>query len=94
MKLHVKFEISDLAIDDVIEGEDATEITRKAKLATAQKLGFLMGSFVRAMPDLQFAREVVTRYNKAVGKDTPIPASLDTFVEWAVAEELASEVVP
>ena len=92
MKLHVKFSINDLAIDDIIEGENAAEIVRNAKLATAAKLGSLMGSFVRSMPDLQFAREVVTRYNKALGKATPPPASVEAFVEWALAEELASEI--
>ena len=92
MRLHVKFRIGDLAVDDIIEGEDALEITRKAKQAVAGKMGLLVGSFVKSMPDLEFAREVVLRYNAAAGASCPAPASLEAFVGWAVAQKLATEV--
>ena len=92
MKLHVTFSISDLSVDDVIEGDGVADITHKAKLAIAERLGFLAGAFVRSMPDLEFAREVVRRYNGATGADCTLPPTVDRFVEWAIERKLASAV--
>lgn len=92
MKLHVNFDIGGLAINETIEGETAADITRKAKLATAGKLGFLAGAFLRSMPDGDFSREVVRRYNAATGSACPLPSSMDEFVSWAIHERVADLV--
>ncbi|MDO8588808.1 MAG: hypothetical protein Q7T82_17395 [Armatimonadota bacterium] len=92
MKLHVKFNISNLAVDEEIEGNGAADVTRKAKMAIAARLDFLSGTFVRSMPDLGFAREVVSRYNSATGSSCPPPAGVDEFIDWALAQKLASVV--
>ena len=89
MKLHVNFDIGGLSANETIEGADAPEITRKAKMAIAGRLNFLVASFVRSMSDVQFAREVVTRYNSAAGVSCAPPATCDEFVQWAIAQKLA-----
>ena len=89
MKLHVKFSINDLTVDEPIKGDDAADVTRKAKLAIADRLGFLAGPFVRSMSDLAFAREVVRRHNSATGANCPPPAGVEEFIDWAVEQKLA-----
>jgi hypothetical protein len=92
MKLYVRFDIAGLSVDDVIEGENAQEITGKAKDVVATKLGTFMGALVRSMSDLQFAQEVVRRYNAAHGSSCSLPTTVEEFVMWAIAEKLATVV--
>jgi hypothetical protein len=90
MKLHVNFNIGGMSANETIEGADAPEITRKAKMAIAGRLNFLVASFVRSMSDIQFAREVVCRYNSATGVSCVPPNTCDEFLQWAIAQDLAS----
>ena len=92
MKIHVNLRTDDLTIDETIEGADAADILRQSKVAVAEKLGFLAGAFVRSMGDVQFAQEVVRRYNSAFEKDCALPSTPDEFVTWAVAEKLATVI--
>jgi hypothetical protein len=90
MKLQIKFDIGGLSVDEAIEGASPAEITRKAKMTIASRLGFLMGAMVKSMPDLEFSREVVRRYNAAAGTRCDLPASVDAFIDWAMAQGLAT----
>ena len=92
MKLQVKFDIQGLSVDEAIEGAGAPEITRQAKLTIASRLGFLAGAFVKSMPDLEFSREVTRRYNAATGSHCDLPASVEDFIDWAIAQGLASVI--
>jgi hypothetical protein len=92
MKLHIKFDISGLSVDEAIEGDGPSEITHKAKLTIASRLGFLAGAFVKSMPDLEFSREVTRRYNSATGSHCDMPASVEDFIDWAIAQGLASAI--
>jgi len=92
MKLHVKFDISGLSVDEMIEGETSADIARTAKRVIASRLDFLSGAFVKSMSDLGFAQEVVRRYNSATGSSCSLPKSTDAFVEWVIERGLASVV--
>ena len=92
MKLQIKFDIQGLSVDEAIEGAGAPEITHQAKMTIASRLGFLAGVFVKSMPDLEFAREVTRRYNSATGSHCDMPASVEHFIEWAIAQGLASVI--
>ena len=82
----------ELTIDETLEGLDAADIIRQSKRAVAAKLGFLAGAVVRSMGDMQFAQEIVRRYNAAFEKNCPLPSTPEEFVSWAIAENLATIV--
>jgi hypothetical protein len=90
VKLRVNFQLKKLSINETVEGADATQVLRRAKLATASKMNVLVGGLVRSMADMEFAREVVRRYNAAVGAACPMPTTPEEFIRWAVSEKLAT----
>jgi hypothetical protein len=92
MKLRVNFDLQGLSVDETVEGSGASEITRQAKTAIAGRLGFIAGAFVRSMPDIEFAREVVRRYNSATGTSCAAPVTVDEFIHWVLAQKLATVV--
>ncbi|MDO8683259.1 MAG: hypothetical protein Q7N50_07250 [Armatimonadota bacterium] len=89
MRLQVNFNIQGLSVNETIEGDSPADITHKAKLGIASKMGFLAGAFVRSMSDMDFACEVVRRYNSATNSSCVLPSTLDDFIAWAVAYDLA-----
>lgn len=92
MKLHIHFQSGDLKVDETVEGAHADEIVAAMQKLTAQKAGFLVGSVIRNMTPLQFAREATRRYNTAIKEETPLPDTCADFVKMGIARNFATQI--
>ena len=81
MKVRVAIEIDGRKIDEVVEGASPENIVATAKDRLAREMGF-KGLVLRAMTPVAFAQEAVRKYNQAYGKNHPIPATADDFLEF------------
>ena len=93
MKVRVRFSTPDLQIDQTFEGATADDVVTQMKSAVAGELGFAVKLMVNAMSPLQFAREVVSRYNETVRKSLPPPSTCQEFIELGQREGIA-EILP
>ena len=79
MKVHITFG----DINETIEGHDAGDVLRKAKIEAARRAPFLVRSVISNMSDLGFAAEAVKRANAEEKRDDPTPQSAQEFLDWA-----------
>ena len=71
-------------INEAIEGHDADDVLRKAKMEAARRAPFLVRPVISNMSDLGFAAEVVKRSNGEQKRNDPAPQSAQEFLDWAV----------
>jgi hypothetical protein len=83
MRIRVTYRSRDLQIDEVLEGADAEAIVRMAQQRVAAKAGLLPRLFINSLSPLQFACEVVKRYNHETGSALPLPLRCEEFIETA-----------
>src|SRR5690242_19030946 len=79
MKVFVNVALEGMAINEAFEGSTADEVVGKMKARVARELNFMMKMAVNAMSNLQFAQEVVRRYNDMKKLRLPLPTSCQEF---------------
>jgi hypothetical protein len=94
MKVRVNVQTPQMTLDEVFSGADAEAVVRAMQKSAAGRLSFLLRAFVNAMSPLQFAQEVVRRYNEAMKKDIPAPTSCQEFLERGQTEGIAQILEP
>lgn len=70
-------------IKESFQAKNADEALSTFKKEAAKRSPFLVRAAINTMSDLKFAGEVVSRANKARGKDDPAPKSAQDFLKWA-----------
>ncbi len=90
MRVRVTYKSGDLAIDEVVQAADADGIVRLAQQRVAAKTNFLVRLFINSLTPLQFACEVVRRYNEATRSAVPQPRSCQEFIDLAAAAGIAT----
>ena len=90
MKVRVAHRTPQMNIDEVFAGPTSEAVVLAMQKAVASKVNFALRLFVNAMSPLQFAQEVVKRYNEASGKNVPPPRSCDEFIQLGEAEGIAT----
>ena len=80
MKVHMKYQTPDLTIDQVFEGTGSEEVVKAMQRGLSARMGGLMGMVVNAMGPLQFAQEVVRRYNISSKSNQPVPHTCEEFL--------------
>jgi hypothetical protein len=90
MKVRVNYSSKQMIVDEVFTGSDADEVVAAMKRAVAGKVNFAIRILVNSLSPLQFAQEVVRRYNEATGKTVPAPRSCEEFLEFGQTEGIAS----
>ena len=90
----MKIEIHFQDIREVVEAPDAAGALHQVKQEAARRAPFLMRGVINSMGDLAFAAEAVKRANKESGRQDPLPASAQAFLDWAVERGYATIVEP
>jgi hypothetical protein len=90
MKVHVNINERELKVNEAFTGANADEVVGQMKARVSRELPFAMRLMVGAMSNLQFAQEVVKRYNEAQKQNAPIPASCEEFLQLAQAHGFAT----
>lgn len=72
-------------IKETLQARDAEDALSKFKKEAAKRAPFAMKLAINAFSDLKFAGEVVSRANKANGKNDPAPKTAKEFLDWAQA---------
>lgn len=90
MKVRVTLRSPEYSLEEDFTGKDATEVVRAVQRRAACDQGFVVRIAINAMSPLQFAREVVTHFNKATNQQLPIPNSCEEFLNTGVALGIAT----
>ena len=94
MKVRVSYRASGISLDEVFSGTTPEAVVSAMQRRVASQVGFAVRLFVNAISPLQFAHEVVKRYNEASGKNVPPPQSCAEFIELGEAEGIATVLEP
>ena len=94
MKVRVTYTSNQMAIDETFTASSPEEVVRAMQRAVASKVNFAVRILVNSLSPLQFAQEVVRRYNDATGKAVASPRSCAEFLELGQAEGLAEILEP
>lgn len=94
MKVRVNYKSKQMSVDEVFTGETEEAVVAAMQKAVAAKVNFAVRLFVNTMSPLQFAQEVVKRYNEAADKEVPSPRSCKEFIELGQAEGIATVIEP
>lgn len=90
MKVRVSIKSPEYSLDEVFTGKDATEVVAALQRRVARDQNMVIRIAINALPPLQFAREVVNRYNKEMNQQVPVPASCEEFLRTGVALGIAT----
>jgi hypothetical protein len=90
VKLQVKFQIGDVKVDEIVEGDTAEAIVTTMQKRVAAKANFLVATVIKGMTPLQFAQEAMRRYNTSAKDNAPIPATCDEFIQNGIARQFAT----
>jgi hypothetical protein len=90
VKVRVTYKTPDISVDEVFQGPDCEAVVAAMQKAVAGRLNFALRLFVNAMSPTAFAQEVVSRYNAAMKKSVPRPASCEEFVRLGVEEGIVT----
>lgn len=94
MKVRVTQETKQFSIDEVFTGATPEAVITAMQKTVASKLNFALRLVVNTMSPLQFAQEVVKRYNDATGKQIPTPRTCSEFIQLGVNEGIATVEEP
>lgn len=86
MKVRARLTIADMSIDEVFTGNNADAIVIAMRAFGARKAPLLLRPVINAMPPLKIATEATRQYNTETGKQVPMPATCEAFLESGVAE--------
>jgi hypothetical protein len=81
-------------VDEIFSGQTPEEVVAAMQKAVAARVNFAIRLLVNAMSPLQFAQEVVKRYNDALGRNVPTPQSCAEFLRLGETEGIAQIVEP
>jgi hypothetical protein len=90
MQVHVKIAQDTIKVDETFTGANADEIVGKCKARVASQVPFFMRPVINGFSNLDFAREVVKRFNSTRGQSLPIPQSCEEFLQTAQKEGFAT----
>jgi hypothetical protein len=94
MKVRLTYTTPQLAVDEAFTGGDADSVVEAMKKTVAGRVNFALRMVVNAMSPLQFAREVVSRYNAAKGTAVAPPSSCAEFLQQGVREGIVTIIDP
>jgi hypothetical protein len=90
MKVRVTYRSPQMSVDEVFVGDTPDAVVSGMQKAVAAKVNFAVRILVNSLSPLQFAQEVVKRYNEASGKSVPPPRSCAEFLQLGEVEGLAT----
>lgn len=90
MKVHIHLVIGETTLDEDAVGASAEDVVANIRDRVAREMGFLVGSFIKRMTPLDFAREATRRYNTALKDTAPPPATCEEFLQMAVTKGFAT----
>ena len=90
VKVRVTYRTPDISVDEVFVGESAEAVVTSAQRHVGSRVNFAVRLLVNSLGPVQFAQEVVRRYNDAFKRSLPLPRSCAEFLELAAAEGLVT----
>lgn len=90
MQVHVKISQDHIRVDETFSGATAEKIVEKCKARVLPDTPFFMRPIIAALSPLQFAQEVVKRFNYTRGQNLPVPQSCEEFLRTAEQEGFAT----
>lgn len=90
MKVRITQKTPQFSVDETFTGNTADDIVRAMKDTVAARVNFMLRPFVTAMTPLQFAQEVVRRYNDATHKSISAPQSCAEFLDQGEREGIVT----
>ena len=94
MKVRITQTTPQMTVDEVFTGTTAEDVVRAMQKEVASRVNFALRLMVNALSPLQFAQEVVKRYNDATKKSVPIPRSCQEFIDVGIGEGIVTILEP
>jgi hypothetical protein len=94
MRVRVSYSTSDIQIDEVFDGANADAIVSAMQRLVAARAGFAIRLLINSLSPLQFAQQVVTRYNETLNKSISMPRSCAEFISLGQSEGIVEVIEP
>ena len=94
LTIRVTYSTKEISLDTTFSGITPDAVVAAMQKEAAGQVGFAMKLIVNSMSALQFAREVIKRYNEATGRSLPSPGSSLEFIRLGEREGIIKVIQP